>query len=69
MLILTRKPDEAIMIGDEIQVRIVAIKGNQIRLGISAPNDVVVHRKEVYERIQNENLQAQRKEPDNESVE
>ena len=52
MLILTRKIHEAVMIGDDIEVSIIGVKGNQVRLGIKAPSDVAVHREEIYERIQ-----------------
>ncbi len=52
MLILSRRIDESIQIGDEITVTILDIKGKQVRIGISAPDDVTVHREEIYERIQ-----------------
>ena len=51
MLILTRRSGEVIKIGEDIEVKVLAIKGNQIRLGIKAPGDVEVHREEVYELI------------------
>ena len=54
MLVLTRKRDERIMIGDEISLLVVDIRGDRVRLGIEAPSDVSVHRKEVYEAIQRE---------------
>ncbi len=54
MLILTRKVGEAIRIGDDVEITALGIKGNQIRIGISAPKDVSVHRKEIYDRIQDE---------------
>ncbi len=54
MLVLTRKRDERIMIGDQISLLVVDIKGDKVRLGIEAPSDVAVHRKEVYEAIQRE---------------
>ena len=50
MLILTRREGESLMIGDEISVTILSVKGNQVRLGVKAPKDVVVHREEVYQR-------------------
>jgi|TARA_B100000809_G_scaffold194184_1_gene193338 carbon storage regulator len=54
MLVLSRKRDERIMIGDEISLLVVDIRGDKVRLGIEAPKDVAVHRKEVYEAIQRE---------------
>jgi carbon storage regulator CsrA len=51
MLILTRKPGETVMIGDEITVTVLGVKGNQVRIGVNAPKSVVVHREEVLERI------------------
>ncbi len=54
MLILTRRTGEAVMIGDEVIVTILGIKGNQARIGITAPKDVAVHREEIYEKIQDE---------------
>lgn len=58
MLVLSRRKDETIMIGDEIEVSIVDIKGDTVRLGIKAPRSVAVHRKEIYEAIQRENIAA-----------
>lgn len=54
MLVLSRQRDETIIIGDDIQITIVDIRGDKVRLGISAPSSVTVHRKEVYEAIQRE---------------
>ncbi len=54
MLVLSRQPDEAIMIGDDIVITIVGVRGDKVRLGISAPAHVPVHRKEVYEAIKRE---------------
>ena len=51
MLILTRRPGESVKIGDEITITVLGVRGNQLRLGFSAPEHVTVHRKEVYERI------------------
>ncbi|MBF0536803.1 MAG: carbon storage regulator CsrA [Nitrospirae bacterium] len=56
MLVLTRKSEEAIKLGDLITITIVEIKGNKVRLGIDAPNGVRIYRKELYERIKTENL-------------
>ena len=58
MLILTRRPGESVMIGDEVTVTVLSVKGNQIRLGFAAPQNVTVHREEVYERIRAERLLA-----------
>jgi len=56
MLILTRRPGESVKIGDEVTVTVLAVKGNQLRLGFTAPQNVAVHREEIYERIQAERL-------------
>jgi len=58
MLVLTRRLDEAIQIGEDIEVKIVGIEGDQIKLGITAPKEVDIHRKEIYLQIQEENKQA-----------
>jgi carbon storage regulator len=54
MLILTRRVGETLMVGDEVTVTVLGVKGNQVRLGVNAPKDVAVHREEIYLRIQNE---------------
>ena len=58
MLVLSRQRDETIMIGDEIEISIVDIRGDKVRLGINAPTRIAVHRKEVYDAIKRENTQA-----------
>jgi carbon storage regulator len=58
MLVLSRQRDESIIIGDNVVVTVVDIRGDKVRLGIQAPQEIPVHRREVYEAIQRENLQA-----------
>ena len=58
MLVLSRQRDETIMIGDEIEITVVDIRGDKVRLGITAPTHISVHRKEVYDAIQRENRAA-----------
>mgnify|MGYP003494069874 CR=1 FL=1 len=54
MLILTRRVGETLMVGDEVTVTVLGVKGNQVRIGVNAPKDVAVHREEIYQRIQQE---------------
>jgi len=54
MLILTRRISESIIVGDDVKITVLGVKGNQVRLGIDAPKDVSVHREEIYERIKQE---------------
>ncbi|WP_066192275.1 MULTISPECIES: carbon storage regulator CsrA [Gracilibacillus] len=58
MLVLTRKKNQAIQIGEDIEIKVIGIDGDQIKLGISAPKDVEVHRQEIYQAIQAENNTA-----------
>lgn len=58
MLVLTRKPDQSIMVGNEIEITVLEVRGEQVRLGIRAPRTVTVHRKEVYDQIRQENQKA-----------
>ena len=65
MLVLSRKREESIIIGDNVVVTVIDIKGEQVKLGVSAPKAISIHRKEVYEAIQAENLAASRPEAQN----
>jgi carbon storage regulator len=58
MLILTRRVGETVMIGNEVTVTVLGVKGNQVRIGVNAPKDVAVHREEIYERIKREEDQV-----------
>ncbi|MEQ5753403.1 carbon storage regulator CsrA [Providencia rettgeri] len=51
MLILTRRVSEEVMIGDDVKIKILGVKGNQVRIGVAAPEDVSVHREEIYQRV------------------
>ena len=58
MLVLSRKKDEVIVIGDDIEITVVDVRGDQVKIGVSAPRSVSIHRKEIYEAIRQENLAA-----------
>lgn len=62
MLILTRRVGESLMVGDEITVTVLGVKGNQVRIGVNAPKDVAVHREEIYNRIQEDESSTSAKE-------
>ena len=64
MLVLTRKVQQSIVIGDDIEVVVLEVRGEQVRLGIRAPKDVSVHRKEIYSQIHEENVGATQAKPD-----
>lgn len=59
MLILTRRVGETLMIGDDVTVTVLGVKGNQVRIGVNAPKDVAVHREEIYVRVQAEKAQLE----------
>lgn len=63
MLVLTRKVHQSIVIGDDVEVVILEVRGEQVRLGIRAPRDVAVHRKEIYQQIQEENRSSANVDP------
>lgn len=63
MLILTRRVGETVMIGDDVTITVLGVKGNQVRVGINAPKSVAVHREEIYERIKREQQSDQQEKP------
>jgi carbon storage regulator len=65
MLVLSRQRDESIMIGDDVEIIIVDVRGDKVRLGITAPKNIPVHRREIYDAIQRE--KTEKKEPDKQS--
>jgi carbon storage regulator len=60
VLVLTRRTNQSIKIGDDIEITVIEVRGDQVRLGITAPRDIAVHRKEIYLQIQQENVKAAR---------
>jgi carbon storage regulator len=64
MLILTRRVGETVMIGDDVTITVLGVKGNQVRVGINAPKSVAVHREEIYERIKREQQPERQESPD-----
>jgi carbon storage regulator len=68
MLILTRRVGETLMVGDEVTVTVLGVKGNQVRIGVNAPREIAVHREEIYERIKAEQAQGNEQEQDPEQI-
>ena len=68
MLILTRRAGETLMIGDDVTITVLGVKGNQVRIGVNAPKDVSVHREEIYQRIQQEKSHQSKSVPSEDDI-